>query len=154
MLKRSDNNICSKRFCEICKQNREVGHLCYIGPLKDVLPVNADKLLNVFYDFETTQNYKYFDKAKAHVSYLVCVHQYCARCADVEDDIYCVRYGKRRHSVWVDRVGDLLTYLSERRPWALKLSRSLKTPRHSTRTILNRAILLKLKPVLITKGLK
>ena len=33
-------------------------------PLKDVLPPNANNVLNVFYDFDTTQNKRYFDKAK------------------------------------------------------------------------------------------
>jgi len=32
--------------------------------LKDVLSANADKVLYVFYDFETTQNTRYTDKAK------------------------------------------------------------------------------------------
>ena len=56
-------------------------------PLKDVLPANTDKVLNVFYDFETTQNKRYSDTAKAHVPKLVCVQQFCARCEDVEGDI-------------------------------------------------------------------
>jgi hypothetical protein len=41
--------------------------------LKDVLPSNANKVLYVFYDFETTQNKRFPDKAKAHVPNIVCV---------------------------------------------------------------------------------
>jgi len=29
---------CNKLFCANRKQNRDVGHLCYMKPLKDVLP--------------------------------------------------------------------------------------------------------------------
>ena len=53
------------------KPNREVGHLCYMRPLKDVLPANTDKVLCVFYDFETTKNMRNADKAKAHVPNLL-----------------------------------------------------------------------------------
>jgi hypothetical protein len=40
-----------KRFCETCKRNKEVGHLCYMKPLKDKSPP-SDGVLYVFYDFE------------------------------------------------------------------------------------------------------
>ena len=50
------NHECNKRYCEMCNQNKEVGQLSYMRPLKDVLPANADKVPYVFYDFETTQN--------------------------------------------------------------------------------------------------
>jgi len=76
-------------------------------PLKDVLPANADKVLYVFHDFETTRNKRYSDTAKAHVPNLVCVKQFCASCEDVECDVDCERYGKRRPSFWDDPVGDL-----------------------------------------------
>jgi len=46
---------CSKRYCEKCKQKREVGHLCYVRPLKDIFPANAGKVLYAFYYFETTK---------------------------------------------------------------------------------------------------
>ena len=32
------NHECNKRFCDKCKENREVGHLCYMRPLKKALP--------------------------------------------------------------------------------------------------------------------
>jgi len=57
------NHEFNKRFFENCKQNRDVDHLCYIRPLKDVLHSAGDKVLHVFYDFETTQNTSYADKA-------------------------------------------------------------------------------------------
>jgi len=62
----------------------EVGYLCYMRPLKDVLPANADKVLYEFYDVETTQNKRYSDTAKSHVPKLVYVQQFCARCDDVK----------------------------------------------------------------------
>ena len=47
--------------------------MCYMRPLKGVLRANADKVLYVFYNFETTQNKRYFDTVKVHVPKLVCV---------------------------------------------------------------------------------
>jgi len=73
VLKTSDNHEYNKRFCHICNQNREVAHLCYMMPLKDVMPVNADKVLYVFYDFAATQITRYSDKEKVHVPNLVCI---------------------------------------------------------------------------------
>jgi len=48
------------------KQNRATGHLCFMIPLKDVLPAKANNVLYVFYDFETKQNRTYSDTAKEH----------------------------------------------------------------------------------------
>jgi len=42
-------------------------------PLKDELPSDGCKVLYVFYDFETTQNTKYSEKATLHVPDLACV---------------------------------------------------------------------------------
>jgi len=72
-----ENHECNKLFCAICKQNRDVGILCYMRPLMDALPFAGDKLLYVFYDFETTQNMRYLDKATLNVPYLVCEQQFC-----------------------------------------------------------------------------
>jgi len=71
--KRKNKHECSKRYCDTYKQNREVGHLSYMGPLKYVYPANAGKVHYVFYDFETTQNKLYYDTAKTHAPILVCV---------------------------------------------------------------------------------
>jgi hypothetical protein len=50
---------CGKLFCETCKQNMEIGHLCNMQPLKDEIPNGGDRVLYVYYDFETTQNTTY-----------------------------------------------------------------------------------------------
>ena len=83
------------RFCDNCKENNEVSHLCYMRTLKDALPSASDKILYFFYDFETTQNTEYTAEAKLHVPNLVCVHQFCSRCEDMEDSLRC---DKRIHS--------------------------------------------------------
>jgi len=62
----ADRHECNKLFRANCKQNRDVGHLCIMRPLRDVLPDASDKELYVFYDFETTQNTKYSNKATLH----------------------------------------------------------------------------------------
>jgi len=41
-----ETHECNKLFCANCKQNRQVGHLCYMRPLKDVLPSAGDKVLS------------------------------------------------------------------------------------------------------------
>jgi len=106
-----ENHKCNKLICATCNQNRDVGHLCYMRPLKDVLPSAGDKVLYVFYDFETTQNTRYSDKATLHVPDLVRLQQFCSQCEYAEDEGDCVRRGKRKHSFWADPVGDMLSYL-------------------------------------------
>jgi hypothetical protein len=125
-------------------------------PLKDVLPANADNVLYIFYDFETTQNKSYSDTAKEHVPNLVCVQQFCARCERIDDcGIDCDRCGRRSHSFWNDPVGDLYTYLCEPLPWASKIVAIAHNAKaFDLHFILNRAIMRKWKPELITNGLK
>jgi hypothetical protein len=53
---------CYKLFCKNCNQNREVEHLCCMAPLQDLVKP-SDRVLYVFYDFETTQNRRYDEKA-------------------------------------------------------------------------------------------
>ena len=105
-----------------------------MGPLKDVLPPTGD----VFYDFETRQN-----------------TEFCSRCEDAEDGCDCVRFGTRRLSFWQDPAGELLSYLTEPRPWANKviaIKRNAKA--FDLHFILKRALLLKWKPDLIMNGHK
>jgi hypothetical protein len=68
------NHECFKPFCVNCSQNREIGHLCYMQPLKNVLP-RSDDVLFVFYHFETTQEARYTDMATQHVPNVVCAQQ-------------------------------------------------------------------------------
>jgi len=124
-------------------------------PLKKVLPSAGDKVLYVFYDFETTQNKWYSDKTTLHVPDLVCLQQFCSRCEYAEDAGDCVTCGKREHSFWADPVGDMLSYLCELRPWANKIvAIAYNCKAFDLHFILNRAILLKWKPEVITNGLK
>jgi len=68
---------CYKRFCSNCQENKDIGHLCYMRPLKDTLPAASDKVLYVFYDIETTPNTEYEEESKLHVPNLVCAQQFC-----------------------------------------------------------------------------
>ena len=147
------NHECNKRFCGNCKQNRDVDHLYYMRPLKDVLPTAGDKVIYVFYDFETTKNTRYAEKATLHVPDNVCVQTYCAHCVDVEEED-CMRCGKRKHSFWDDPFGYILTGLSEPRPSASKIvAIAYNAKTFDLHFILNRAIVLKWKPELIMNGL-
>ena len=59
----------------------------------------------------------------------------------------CVRCGKSKHSFWQDPVGELLSYLTEPRPWAntiFAIARNAKA--FELHFILNRAIMIKSKP--------
>ena len=87
---------------------------------------------------------------------LVCVQQFRASCELMEDkSIDCERCGKWRRSFWNDPVGYLLTYLCENRPWANKIVAIVYNAKaFDLQFILNRAILFKWKPELITKGPK
>jgi hypothetical protein len=87
-------------------------------PLSDMV-APSNRVLYVYYDFETTQDKRYSEKATVHKPKLVCVQQFCSQCEDIADiDQDCPQCGKRKHSFWDDPVGDLLTYLCKPRPWA------------------------------------
>jgi len=68
-----------KPSCANCRRNVEIGHLCYISPLKHEVP-RSDNVLFVFYDFETTQDTKLTESATLHIPNVVCVQQFCAHC--------------------------------------------------------------------------
>jgi len=53
-LIRGVTNDCNKRYCKKCKQNREVGHLYYMRPLKDI------------YMLTQTRNCTYFMISRIH----------------------------------------------------------------------------------------
>jgi len=55
-----------------------------MGRLKNVLPA-GDRVLYLFYDFETTQNTRYSETATLHIPNLLCLQQYCSKYEDVED---------------------------------------------------------------------
>ena len=65
------NHECNKRYCETCNENKEVGHLSYMWPLK-FESLLSDGVLYVFYDFQTTKN------TTLHVPNLVCLEQFCS----------------------------------------------------------------------------
>ena len=112
---------CGKHYCDVCTSNREVGHLCYMHPLKNVIP-SSDGVLYVLYDLETTQNTRYSETAKENVPNMVCIQQFCSRCEGVDDSAQgCERCGIRKHSFWEDPVGDLLTYLCEPKAWVRQI---------------------------------
>jgi len=128
-------------------------HLCFMRPLKDVMPDASDKVLYLFYDFETTQNTKYSDKSTSPVPDLVCVQQDCSHWEDAEGCGDCIRCGQRQHSFWDDPVVDMLTSLCKPRPWANKID---AIPHNAKgfylHFILNSAFMLKWKTELIMRG--
>ena len=86
---------------------------------------------------------------------LVCVQHFCARCEYMEDCIVCERCGRRRHYFWDESVGVLLTYICEPRPWANKIvAIAHNAISFDILFFLNRVIMQKWKPELITNGLK
>jgi hypothetical protein len=89
---------CGKHFCKTCKALKEKQHLCYMQPLKNVLP-SGDAVLFVFFDFETTQDTQYSHTARLHVPNLVCLQQFCSRCDSSDNvDENCTLRGTRKHS--------------------------------------------------------
>jgi len=55
-----------------CKENKVVGHLCFMRPLVN-MPVSSEHLLYVLYDLETTQDTKRSDRKNEHERNLVCL---------------------------------------------------------------------------------
>ena len=110
-----------------------------MAPLSDRAPRN-DKILLVFYDFETKQNAKCTDTWFERVPNLVWVQKSCAMCKD-EADVDNQRCSKRKHSFWTDPVGDLISYTFKFRPWAdrvVAISHKAKT--FELHSVLNRLV--------------
>jgi DNA-directed RNA polymerase subunit M/transcription elongation factor TFIIS len=149
------NHECGKRYCETCKAYKEKQHLCYMQPLKNVLP-SGDGVMFVFFDFETTQVTQYSDTARLRVPNLVCEQQFSSLCESSSNvDKNCTQCGTRKHSFWEDPVGDLLSYLCEDRPWCkqiIVITHNAKA--FDLHFILKRAIFLKWQLELIMSGEK
>ena len=123
-------------------------------PLKDVLPANANNVLYTFYDFEITQTRRILTRLKNMCLNLSVCNSFLRDVSKSKTSIDCERCS-RRHSFWNDPVVDLLTYLCEPRPWASKIvAKAHNAKAFDLHFILNRAIMLKWKPDLITNGLK
>jgi hypothetical protein len=133
----------------------EIGHFCFMQPLKNELP-RSDDVLFVFYDFVTTQDTKFSENANEHIPILACAQQFCAAC-EMQDDIEmdCDRCSKRQHSFSDDKVGDLLSYLCEPRPWCNKVVAIAHNAKaFDSQFILKRAIFMKWSTQIILSGLK
>jgi hypothetical protein len=93
-----EKHECYKRYCKNCNQNKEVRHLWYMAPLVMDLVQPSNRVLYVFYDFETMQNKRYDEKTTVHMPHLVCVKQFCSQCegiADIQQD--CEQCARRMH---------------------------------------------------------
>ena len=132
---------CNKPYCTNCKENMEIGHLCYKATLKNEFP-RSDNVLFVFYEFESTQDTKVSHSATLHVPNLVCLQQFCTQCdtsADIDEDYELC--GNRKHSFWDDPVGDLLSYICAHRLWFSKVVATAHNAKAlDSQFILNRAI--------------
>ena len=125
-----------------------------MAPLKDTLPPAGYRVFYVFYTFDTSQNTEYADEAKLHVPNLVSVQQFCSRYEEVEDGCDSLRSGTRKHSLLQDTVWELLSYLTEPRPWTNKIiALAHNAKAFELHFILDTAILLKWKSDLIMNGL-
>ena len=94
------------------------------------------------------------DEVRLHVPNLVFVQHLCSRCEDVEDGD-CVQCGRRKQSFWQDPVEELLSYLTELRPWTNKIvAIAYNAKGFNLHFILNRAILVKWKPESVMNDLK
>jgi hypothetical protein len=143
---------CYKKYCSNCSKMIETGHLCYMAPFVDRAP-SSDRVLYVFYDFETTQNTACSETSFLHVPNLVCVQQLCENETDI--DVRFVTCGVRRHSFWTDPVVELITYLHETRPWADRIVYIAHNAKAlDLHFVLNRVIQLKWTPDLIMNGQK
>jgi translation initiation factor IF-1 len=108
-----------KPFCPNCNKLRELGHLFYVYPLQEKV-VSGDRVLYVFYDFDTTQDTACTDTWFVHLPNLMCVQQVFSACEDESDvDVDCRMCGKTKHSFWMDPVGDLTRVRTEALGWQL-----------------------------------
>jgi hypothetical protein len=121
--------------------------------LANKLP-RSDKVLFVFYDFETTQGKKLANPPR-NIYQIWSACNSSVRNVRMNINVDCARCGKRRPSFFDDAVGDLLTYLFKPRAWCDKVVAVAHNDRaFDTQFILNRAIFLNWRPQVIMNGLK
>ena len=146
---------CVNLYCEVCTANRVFRHLCYMQPLKNMLPP-SDGVVYVFYDFETTQNTRFSETAKEHVPNLVCIQQFCSRCESIDDcERGCESCGIRKLAFWDDPVDDLITYLCEPRHWVEQINAIAHNAKaFNLHLILSRALFLKWRPEVVMSAQK
>ena len=143
-----------KPYCPNCHQNKEIGHFCYMQPLKNELP--RSDVLFVFYDFETTQDTKFLGNETEHIPILFSLQQFCTAC-EMQDyiDTDSERCGRRLHLYYEDPVGDLLSYICEPRPWCNKVVAITHNAKaFDSQFIIKGAILLKWNLQIILSELK
>jgi hypothetical protein len=122
-----------------------------MSPLSNRVP-RSDKVLFLFYDFETTQNTKRTNTSFENVPNLLCVHQFCAVCEEDDDvEVDSRRCGKRKHSFCTDPTDDLIPYIFKSRPWDDRIV----TIAHNTKAfdilfLMNSLVRMKLLPKLLT----
>ena len=130
----------------------EVGNLCYIRPLKDVLPANSDKVM-YYFTILTQPKIRGIRTRRKHTCLTPSVCKNCVRCEDVECDVHCCV--KRRHSFREVPVGEPITYLCKHHPWANKIiAIAHNAMAFHLHFIMMRAVFLKRKPELIADGIK
>ena len=145
----------NKRFCVTCNENKQVCHLRFMRQIVNV-PTSSEHVLNLFYDFETTQDTERYDMSKEFVPNRVCFQNFSSKrgnISHVQQD--CIQCGKHIHSFWGDAVGDILSNLCESRPWVEKIivfAHNAKA--FDFHFILKRAILLIWQVELILNGKK
>ena len=144
---------CGKR-CDVCTANREIGHVCYMQPLNDVLPPSD----GVLYYSKTLKPRKILRIPKLLRSVFRTWFPYSSSARGTKALMTkrgCERCGIREQTFWDDPVGDLQTYLCEPRPSV----KQIIAIAHNTTTfdlhfILSRAMLLKWIPELVMSGQK
>ena len=86
------------------------------------VPTSSEHVLNLFYDFETTQDTERYDMSKEFVPNRVCFQNFSSKrgnISHVQQD--CIQCGKHIHSYWDYPGGDMLNYLCEFRTWVEKI---------------------------------
>jgi hypothetical protein len=97
VLMRSNNNECSKRYCDTCRLNREVWHLCYMRYLKDVFRLMQMRYYTYFMILRQLKLWGMCPTSSVSNSLMRVVRSWKA--TDIE------RCGKRMHSFWDEPVG-------------------------------------------------
>ena len=111
--KQESGHECNKIFCKTCYKEKDINHFCFIQPLKDK-SIDNEKILYVFYDFESRQedviNDKY--KSRIHVPNLCVLQHVCTYCINDEDlSELCGFCGKREQVFKINPVKQFVEYV-------------------------------------------
>ncbi|XP_063913325.1 uncharacterized protein LOC135129984 [Zophobas morio] len=118
--KKKSTHKCGKKFCNTCKEDKDIRHDCYMHPCKVTRNNNEahfgrnNNFLFIFFDFETRQEKKIGEKLFLHEPNLCVTQQICKKCLSNDDmSENCGVCGQRQYIFNNEPVSQLMEHIAK-----------------------------------------